>query len=188
MATEKSTIPAVKRSTTPDHVAQAVAMREAGYTVLAISEELGVSVRTLHRLFTEHGARKGEVKQSLIEAARAALIDRVMNDDTIRNEVASQIADDLAHSRHLREIIVSAAEHLKATTLTEAALVMRAAAAYSVALKNTSDTLRHVLRVERPEAHPDGALPELVITELSQEDVIRLRTAQGELEVAALTY
>ena len=173
------------KTATPHEVAQAVAMREAGYTALSISAEIGISVRTLHRLFAEHGAKKGAVKLALVEAARSAMIDRVTSDGTIRDEVAKQIADDLAHTRHLREIMVAASEQMVATNLAEAALGMRAAAAYSTALKNTSDTLRHVLRVERPSVDPEGSLPELVITELSQEDVMRLRTSQGAL--AALT-
>jgi hypothetical protein len=170
------------KTATPPEVAQAVAMREAGYTALSIGAELGISVRTLHRIFGEHGAKKGSVKLALVEAARSAMIARVTDDDTIRDLVAMQIADDLAHSRHLREIMVNAAEQLKATNLIEAALVMRAAAAYSTALKNTSDTLRHTLRVERTSVDPEGTLPELIITELSQADVARLRKSQADLE------
>ena len=182
MTKEKEHRSLVRKETTPDIHAQAIAMREAGYTALSISAELGLSVRTLHRLFTEHGAKKGSAKLALVEAARAAMIDRVVSDDAIRDEVAKQIADDLAHSRHLREIMVAASEQMVATNLTEAALVMRAAAAYSTALKNTSDTLRHTLSVERPSVDPEGSLPELVITELSQEDVVRIRSAQEFLE------
>ena len=169
------------KTATPQEVAQAVAMREAGYTALSISAEIGISVRTLHRLFAEHGAKKGAVKLALVEAARSAMIDRVTDDDTIRDEVARQITDDLAHSRHLREIMAAASEQMVATNLAEAALVMRAAAAYSTALKNTSDTLRHVLSVERPSVDPEGSLPELVITELSQADVAKIRKAQEKL-------
>ena len=167
------------KSTTPTDAAKAIAMREAGYTAMSISVELGISLRTLHRLFASHGAKKGSVKQALVEAARSALIARVMSDETIRDEVAKQIADDLAHSRHLRQIMVAASEQMVATNLPEAALVMRAAAAYSTALKNTSDTLRHTLRVDRPSVDPEGDLPELIITELSQEDVARLRATQS---------
>ena len=158
-------------------------MREAGYTALSISEGLGISVRTLHRLFAEHGAKKGTVKQELLDSVRAELINRVTSNETIREEVARQINDDLAHSRHLREILVNASEQLKATNLTEAVLVMRAAAAYSTALKNTSDTLRQTMRVERPKVDAEGELPELVISELTQREVEALRDMQGEHSV-----
>ena len=155
-------------------------MREAGYTALSISEALGISVRTLHRLFSTHGTKRGTVKQELLDSVRAELINRVTSDETIREEVARLINDDLAHSRHLREILVSASEQLKATNLTEAVLVMRAAAAYSTALKNTSDVLRQTMRVDRPSVDPDGSLPELIITELTQQQVEALRDTHGE--------
>lgn len=45
--------------------------------------------------------------------------------------------------------MLDASEQLQASTLRDAAAVMRAAVAYSTALKNTSDLLRHSLRVER---------------------------------------
>jgi hypothetical protein len=179
MTAEKPKAAQTKQATTPNDIAKAIAMREAGYTAISISVELGISLRTLHRLFASHGAKKGSVKQALVEAARSAMIDRVISDETIRDEVAKQIADDLAHSRPLRQILAAASEKMVATNLTEAALVMRAAAAYSTALKNTSDTLRHTLRVDRPNVDPEGDLPELIITELSQEDVARLRAAQS---------
>jgi hypothetical protein len=41
---------------------------------------------------------------------------------TIREEAAKLINDDLAHAAHLRSIIVSASEHLQATSLKEAVL------------------------------------------------------------------
>ena len=150
-------------------------MREAGYTALSIAEALGMSTRTLHRLFATHCVKRGAVMQELLDAARAELINRVTSDETIREEVARLINDDLAHSRHLREILVNASEQLKATNLTEAVLVMRAAAAYSTALKNTADILRQTLRVDRPSVDPEGDLPELVITELTQQQVEELR-------------
>lgn len=150
-------------------------MREAGYTALSIAEALGMSTRTLHRLFAMHGTKRGTVKQELLDSVRAELINRVTSDETIREEVARLINDDLAHSRHLREILVNASEQLRATNLTEAVLVMRAAAAYSTAIKNTSDTLRQTMRVDRPSVDPEGDLPELVITELTQQQVEALR-------------
>lgn len=171
------------RVTAPDKIAEALAMREAGFTVLAISQRLGVPVRTLKRHFSEHGAVKGKVKQELLEAARADLIQRVTSDDAIRNEAAKLLADDLAHARHLRELLHAASEQLQASSLKDAALVMRAAAAYSTAIKNTSDMLRHGLRLDRLSDDAETDLPELVVSELSPEEVGKLRDAQQAQEL-----
>ncbi|MGQ0655203.1 MAG: hypothetical protein ACT4P4_23555 [Betaproteobacteria bacterium] len=71
--------------------------------------------------------------------------------------------------------IAVAAEHLTATNLPEAALLMRAAAAYSTAIKNTSDMLRHSLRTERALDAQDAAeLPQLAIIEITAEEALRM--------------
>lgn len=155
-------------------------MREAGYTVLSISQELGISVRTLNRHFAEHGAKKGAVKNSLFDAARDDLMKRVLSDDAIREEAARLINDDLAHARHLRTLLADASEQLVASSLKDAVLVMRAAAAYSTAIKNTSDVLRHSLRIERSLDDTGKDLPELVISELSADEVAELRQTNDE--------
>lgn len=167
-----------RRTATPDTISEALALREAGYTALSISQRLGISIRSLQRHFAEHGAKKGAIKKEVLESARAELLKRITSDDTIREEAARLINDDLAHARHLRSIMVEASALLSATTLPEAVLVMRAAAAYSTAIKNTSDTLRHTLRVERTADEAD--LPELLIRELSQVEVEKMRDERLE--------
>lgn len=153
-------------------------MREAGYTVLSISQKLGMSVRSLQRHFADQGAKKGALKQELLDSARAELLKRVTSDDTIREEAARLINDDLAHAAHLRCLMVEASEHLHATSLKEAVLVMRAAAAYSTAIKNSSDMLRHTLRIESSIQDAAIELPELTIRELTPEEISKLRQYQ----------
>ena len=173
-----------RRAATPDKVSEALALREAGYTALSISQRLGISTRSLQRHFTEHGAKKGAIKRELLESARAELMKRVISDDAIREEAARLINDDLAHAIHLRNIMVEASALLSANTLSESVLVMRAAAAYSTAIKNTSDTLRQTLRIERTIDVSTDVLPELFIHEMSQADVIDMKNKS--LEEAAL--
>ncbi|MCK0510245.1 hypothetical protein [Aromatoleum buckelii] len=171
-----------RKSLSLEQIADALALREAGYTVLAISQRLGIPTRTLERHFAKHGAQKGVLKKEAIEAARAEILQHIMADDTIRAEAAKMIADDLAHARHVRTIILNAAEQLKAASLQEAALVMRAAAAYSTAIKNTSDMVRHSLRPDRGGVE-SRALPELVIEEITAAELERIRkapTSSGE--------
>ncbi len=115
-----------------------------------------------------------------MDSARADLMKRITSDDSIREEAARLINDDLAHARHLRSIMVEASALLTATTLPEAVLVMRAAAAYSTAIKNTSDTLRHTLRIERTIDETVADLPELLIRELSQEEILKMTAETRE--------
>ena len=146
-------------------------LREAGYTVLAISQVTGFSVRTVYRHLNSHGIKKGSIKIELIDNARAEMLASVSSDSAIREQAAKLICDDLAHSNHVRNIIIEASEHLKATNVTEAALVMRAAAAYSTVIKNTSDTIRHSLGIDKIVDDNVDDLPELVVTELTNEQI-----------------
>lgn len=172
----------MKKTAGPDEISQALAMREAGYTALAISQRLGISVRSLQRHFAASGTKKGALKADVLRRAKDDLMARITCDQAIKEEAARLVADDLAHSLHLREVILAASEQMKATSLEEAALVMRAAAAYSTTIKNTSDIIRHSLRL-KDMADDMDELPELVVTELSQEEIVALRR-QPDLDVA----
>lgn len=170
-----------KTHASPDEIGEALALREAGYTVLAISQRLGISVRTLQRHFTAAGTRKGAVKAEVLRRAKDELLARVTSDHAIKEEAARLVADDLAHTIHLREVILAASEQMKADSLRDAVQVMRAAAAYSTAIKNTSDIIRRSLRLEDRDDAADE-LPELVVTELSHAEIVQLRSTQAEDE------
>lgn len=172
-----------KQVAPPDVVSEALALREAGYTALAISQRLNMSVRTLQRHFASAGTRKGALKNEVLQRAKDELIARITSDETIRNEAARLVADDLAHSLHLREVILAASEQMKATNLVEAALVMRAAAAYSTVMKNTSDMLRHSLRLEQ-RGNESDEFPELVVSELTQAEIEQMRSTDESDEPA----
>lgn len=158
---------------TPQQITEMLALREAGYTALAISQKLNLSVRTVHRHLSAHGAKKGSLKAEAIQQARDELFQLVTSSPTIRAAAARLIVDDIAHAHHIRAIMIEAAEHLKAESLSDAALVMRAAAAYSTALKNTSDTIRHSLGADKIIDEPDE-LPELIVRELTRDEVVEL--------------
>lgn len=171
-----------KRTTaTPQQVTEMLALREAGYTALAISQKLGLSIRTVHRYLSAHGAKKGRLKTEAIEQARNELFQLVTSSPAIREAAAKLVADDLAHANHIRAIMIEAAEHLKATSLPEAALVMRAAAAYSTAVKNTSDMVRHSLGKDKIADDAD-VLPDLVVRELTSDEVAELSNRLNSLE------
>jgi predicted protein tyrosine phosphatase len=64
---------------------------------------------------------------------------------------------------------------MTATNLNDAALVMRAAAAYSTAIKSTSDIVRQSSRLDRFRDDPGEEMLELVVRELTQEDIAQMR-------------
>jgi hypothetical protein len=172
-----------KHEIAPDVIAEAMALRQVGYTTLAISQRLGVSVRSLQRHFAATKAKKGSLKDELLGRAKEDLLSRVTSDQTIKEEAARLIADDLAHSHHLREIMLRASTQMKASTLRDVVQVMRAAAAYSTALKNTSDVIRHGLRLDHLNKNELAELPELVVMELTAAEIEGLRdTGENEAD------
>lgn len=164
----------------PDEIAQALAMREAGFTTLAISQRLGLSIRTLQRHFALNRTKKGALRDEVLISAKAELLARLTNDEVIKEQAARLIADDIAHAAHLREVILHASEHLKATNLPDAVKVMRAAAAYSTAIKNTSDIIRKSLGFDRISEEAATELPELYIAELTEQEALDMRAADRE--------
>lgn len=174
-----------KKTASPAEISQALALREAGYTALSISQRLGISVRSLQRHFADHGTKKGSIKKEVLDNARTDLLKRVTSDEAIKEEAARLINDDLAHAQHLRELMINATEHLQATSLKEAVLVMRAAAAYSTAIKNTSDMMRHTLRIEKSIDDTEKDLPELLIKELTSDEIEAMRKAGREEDALA---
>jgi AraC-like DNA-binding protein len=163
-----------KQVAAPDLIGEALALREAGYTALAISQRLRISVRSLQRHFAAIGTRKGALRADVLQRAKDDLMARITCDQTIKEEAARLVADDLAHSMHLRELILATSEKMTAASLADAVQVMRAAAAYSTTIKNTSDIIRQSLRL-KDLADDLDELPELIMTELSQEEIAALR-------------
>jgi hypothetical protein len=158
------------KSINPSQTAEALVLREAGYSVTAIAERTGVGIRSLQRLFQRHGVRKGSIKAEMVEQARKQLMDAVTS-EAIKVEAARIVQDDLAQVRALRTRLALAAEQLTATNLVEAAVVMRAGAAWATALKCSTDMLRHTLRFDKKlEAEEEAVLPDLIVTVIDAAD------------------
>ena len=167
------------KSTEPEVLAQALSMRAAGYTTAAISQELGIGVRTLGRHFAKHGTSKGSALPEVIEASRSKLLALITSDDAIRQQAAQLMRDDLAHIQAIREAMAVTLETINEKpprTPQEAAITMRAMVAYTTALKNTADVWRHGLRMDDRPA--DKPMPELHIHELTAEQIEDLKTRE----------
>lgn len=124
----------------------------------------------------------------------ADLLASITSETSLKEEAARQLADDLAHARHIRELMHTASLAMTAKNLPDAVLVMRAAAAYSTAIKNTSDIVRQSLRLDRFRDDLGEEMPELVVSELTQDDIAQMRAGhrlqdeQDGREVVTITH
>ncbi|WP_422581278.1 helix-turn-helix domain-containing protein [Pseudomonas sp.] len=58
------------KKSTPDQSAQAVVLRQAGFTLPAIASRLGISMSTTQRIIKANKVVAGSTKQALIDEAR----------------------------------------------------------------------------------------------------------------------
>lgn len=164
-----------KKIHTADSLTEAITLRLAGYSIASIVARTGIPQTTLSRHFNAHGVTKGGVTKDMIEKARQELLDSVA-DEAVREAAAKLIADDLAHTSLLREKMLDGLKHMEASDLRSAALLYRAAAAYSVAIGNTSNLLRKHLRMGKEQVE-ENSIPELTVTFLTEEEIKSLRDA-----------
>lgn len=168
------------RKKTPDQTAQAVILREAGYTLPAIASRLGISVSTAQRMLKANKAIPGASTQALIEKAREELLTTAFSLDAVQQTAASLVVEELALNQQIRAKLASALEILDPTD----PIVFRGLAAASTALKLTQDVTRRALPLEKLNQALDfEELPELKIQIMTERDVAEMR-AQQRLEEA----
>lgn len=168
------------KQTTPDQAAQAVILREAGWTVSAIAQRMGISVSTTQRLLRKHNAVAGAGTQALIEKAREELLTAAFSLDAVQQTAASLVVEELALNQQIRTKLANALEILDPAD----PIVFRSLAAASTALKLTQDVTRRSLPLEKLNQALDfEELPELKIHIMTERDVTEMR-AQQRLEEA----
>lgn len=164
----------------PDQAAQAVILREAGWTISAIAERLSISISTAQRLLKKHNAVAGVGTQALIEKAREELLATAFSLDAVQQTIASLVADDLALNQQIRIKLANAVEALDPT----APIAFRGLSAAATTLKLTQDVTRRALPLEKlNQALAFEELPELKIHFMTEHDVAEMR-AQQRLEEA----
>lgn len=163
---------------TPDQSAQAVILREAGYTLPAIAERLNISLSTTQRLLKRHGAVAGAASQALIQKAREDLLQNAFALEAVQQVAASLVLDDLSLGRLIRNKLAQAVEALEPTPA-NAPIVCRALAASATTLKLTQDVGRRALPLDKLNQALDvEELPELVIHVMTEDDVLAMRAQQ----------
>lgn len=167
---------------TPDQGAQAVILREAGYTLPAIAQRLEISLSTVQRLLKKHKAVAGATTQALIEKAREEMLNSAFSLESVQQTAAALVLDDLALSQQIRQKLFSALNLLEPDN----PIVFRALAASATSLKLTQDVGRRALPLDKLEqAQSIEELPELQIHVMTPWDVEEMR-AQQRLDDAEL--
>lgn len=165
---------------TPDQTAQAVILREAGFTLPAIASRLDISVSTAQRILKANKAIPGASTQALIEKAREELLTAAFSLDAVQQTAASLVIDELTLNQQIRTKLAHALEVLDPAN----PIVFRGLAAASTALKLTQDVTRRALPLEKlNQALAIEELPELKIHIMTDSDVAEMR-AQQRLEEA----
>ena len=163
------------KKATPDQNAQAVILREAGYTIPAIAHQLEISVSTAQRILKANKTVAGATQQKLIAKAREDMLNAAFALEKVQLIAASLVMDDLSISHQIRSKLSIAIEQLDVTDITS----FRALAASATALKLTQDVGRRALPLERMEMALDvEEMPELRIHIMTEYDVAKLRAEQ----------
>ena len=160
---------------TPDQAAEAVILREAGWTISAIANRLSISISTTQRLLKKHHAVAGAGRAALIEKARDELITTAFSLDSVQLSLASLVSDDIALSAQIRTKLTEAIEALDPSSPT----AFRGLAASATTLKLTQDVTRRALPLEKLNQALDfEELPELKIHLMTEDDVNEMRARQ----------
>lgn len=164
--------------TTPDVEAQAVILREAGYSCPAIAEKLDLSLSTTKRILKRRSAVAGAATESLVEQARQSMLNTAFDLDAVQQHAAALVLDDLALSRMIRGKVVEVIEGLDLSTSTPYQ-AMRTVFAAATALELTQKVARRALPLDRlAEATHVEELSELRIRIMTDDDVREIREQQ----------
>lgn len=173
--------------TKPDIEAQAVILREAGYSCSAIAAQLDLSLSTTKRIIKRRGVVAGAATDALIEQARQNMLNAVFELDTVQGHAAALALEDLAIARMIREKAVEAMEALDPSTSTPYQM-MRTTVAAATALDLTQKVSRRALPLERlAEATHVEELSELRIRIMTDEDVREMREQQRRESAERIT-
>lgn len=177
----------MSKKTKPDVEAQAVILREAGYSCSAIAAQLDLSLSTTKRIIKRRGVVAGAATDALIEQARQNMLNAVFELDTVQGHAAALALEDLSLARMIREKAVTALEALDACTCTPYQM-MRTTVAAATALDLTQKVSRRALPLERlAEATHVEELSELRIRIMTEDDVQTMREQQRRESAERIT-
>jgi hypothetical protein len=173
--------------TPPDIEAQVVVLREAGPTAPAIAIHLGLSLSTTKRICKRRGAVAGAATEALIDQARQQMLNTAFELDTVQQQAAALVVEDLSCASFIRQKMLEQLEQIKPGT-SEPFKAMRAITAAATTLDLTQKVSRRALPLERlAEATHVEELSELRIRIMTDEDVQEMREQQRRESAERIT-
>lgn len=163
------------KKSTPDQSAQAIILRQAGFTLPAIASRLDISVSTAQRILKASKAVAGSTKQAFIDKAREELLSYAFSLESVQQIAAAHVLDDLTISQQIRIKVATALDKLD----TSNPAAFRALAASATALKLTQDVWRRALPLEKLDQSLEREeMPVLQIHIMTDADVAEMRAQQ----------
>lgn len=166
---------------TKNDLTQAIILRESGHILSSIVERTGLSASTLYRHFRKLDVARGSITRDTLESARQKLFEDSGLVGDLKQQIASQINDDLALARSIREGLTLALESLVDDAGTPATLKARSYAAIATSLKSTSDLMRRALALDDA-SMTTQELPIIKIWKMTDKEV---ETEQSRLKELA---
>lgn len=164
--------------TSPGLEAQVVILREAGHTVPAIAAQLGLSLSTTKRICKRRGAVAGAATDALIDQARQQMLDTAFELDTVQQQAAALVVEDLSCASLIRQKMLEQLEQIEPGT-SEPFKAMRAITAAATTLDLTQKVSRRALPLDKlDEASRVEELSELRIRIMTDDDVREIREQQ----------
>jgi len=164
--------------TSPDIEAQVVILREAGHTVPAIAAQLSLSLSTTKRICKRHGAVAGAATDALIDQARQQMLDSAFELETVQQQAAALVVEDLSCANLIRQKMLEQLEQIEPGT-SEPFKAMRAITAAATTLDLTQKVNRRALPLDKlDEASRVEELSELRIRIMTDDDVREIREQQ----------
>lgn len=164
--------------TSPDIEAQVVILREAGHTVPAIAAQLSLSLSTTKRICKRRGAVAGAATDALIDQARQQMLDSAFELETVQQQAAALVVEDLSCANLIRQKMLEQLEQIEPGT-SEPFKAMRAITAAATTLDLTQKVNRRALPLDKlDEASRVEELSELRIRIMTDDDVREIREQQ----------
>jgi hypothetical protein len=167
-------------ATTPNNVANMIAMRSAGWTVSAIANYTGSSPATINRYLIKHKAKKGALTEQAIEDAKALLLAQTSGD--IAQRISSVLEDDYALFLQIRNATSIAVDALIHDTTLPSHYTLRGLAAAAVTMTATQACIRKTFQIDDM-APAQLDIPVLVVSELTINQIEELRAQQKAISI-----
>ncbi|MGH1374302.1 MAG: hypothetical protein ACRBBW_19860 [Cellvibrionaceae bacterium] len=163
---------------------QIVLMRGLGCALIDISNETGLSISTVKRVISRHKTIKGSLCSEALAEARKRVIASSANDENLRLLTATTVRASLVLTDRIQ---VEALATLDVLNKDPHAALIRARALNSLSnvVKLNADGLRSAVKIApQSEGDQDEELPEIVVREMTEEDVRKIREQQEQEDVA----